>query len=89
MRKTKRFGGDQKWELEMRGEGSSGSQTQEDQELIAAAVAASLITQKSCESQIVNVANKGMVNRYLSITNCSDDRHRNTFSVDHRRENTR
>ncbi len=67
MKKTKRFGSAQKWEFERRGEGSSGSQSQEDQELTAAAVAACLITQKSSEHQIVNVANKGMVKRYLRV----------------------
>ena len=40
---------------------------QEDQELIAAAAAASLLPQKSSESQIVDVTNKVMINRYLRV----------------------
>ena len=67
MKKRQRFVIDQKWGFERRGEGSSGIQSQEDQELTAAAAAASLITQKSSESQIVDVTNKGMVNRYLRV----------------------
>ena len=67
MKKTKRFGNSQKWGLERRGEGSSGSQSQEVQELTADVVPVSLITQKGSEPQIVNVANKGMVNRYLRV----------------------
>ena len=63
-KKTKRFGIDQKWGFERRGEGSSGIQSQEGQELTA--VASSLITQKSSETHIVNVTNKDMVNRYLT-----------------------
>jgi hypothetical protein len=37
------------------------------QDLSAAAPAAALITEKSSESQSVDVKNKGMVNRYLRV----------------------
>ena len=53
--------------FERRGEGSSGSQSQEGQELTDAAAAAPLTTQKSSESHIVDVTNKSMVNRYLRV----------------------
>ena len=55
MKKSKRFGSAQKWGFERRGEGSSGSQSQERQELTADVVAGCLMTQKSSEYQIVNV----------------------------------
>ena len=67
MKKTKRFVNAQKWGFERRGEGSSGIHSQEGQELTAAAAGASLITQTSSESQIVDVTNKGIVNRYLRV----------------------
>ena len=69
MTKTKRFVSAQKWGFERRGEGSSGIHSQEGQELTTAvaAAAASLITQTSSESQIVDVTNKGIVNRYLRV----------------------
>ena len=63
MKKTKRFVTAQKGGFERSGEGSSGIQSQEDQELTAAASASSLITQKSSETQIVDVTNKDTVNR--------------------------
>ena len=44
--------------FERRGEGSSGTQSQEDQELTAAAAAASLITEYRSEHQILDVTNK-------------------------------
>jgi len=67
MKKTKRFGSTQKWGFERRGEGSSGIQSQDDQELTAATVAVSLITENSSEHQILDVTNKVMVNRYLRV----------------------
>ena len=67
MKKTKRFVSAQKWGFERRGEGSSGIQSQEGQELTAAAAAESLTTETSSEPQIVDVTNKGMVNRYLRV----------------------
>jgi len=66
-KKTKRFGSAQKWGFERRGEGSFGIQSQEGQELTAAAAAAPLTAQKSSESHIVDVTNKSMVNRYLRV----------------------
>lgn len=66
-KKTKRFGSAQKWGFERRGEGSFGIQSQEGQELTAAAAAAPLTEQKSSESHIVDVTNKSMVNRYLRV----------------------
>ena len=53
--------------FERRGEGSSGIQSQEGQELTAAAATAPLTAQKSSESHIVDVTNKSMVNRYLRV----------------------
>ena len=67
MKKTKRFGSAQKWGFERRGEGSSGIQSQEGQELTAAAPVSSLITENSSEHHILDVTNKVMVNRYLRV----------------------
>ena len=66
-KKQKAFGSAQKWGFERRGEGSFGIQSQEGQELTAAAAAAPLTAQKSSESHIVDVTNKSMVNRYLRV----------------------
>ena len=52
---------------ERSGEGSSGIPSQDSQDFSAAAVASTLITEKSSESQSVDVTNKGMVNRYLRV----------------------
>jgi hypothetical protein len=65
MKKTKRFGSAQKWGFERRGEGSCGMQSQEDQELTAAAAAASVITENSSEYQMVK-------NRTSSLTYMSE-----------------
>ncbi len=43
------------------------TESHEGQELTAVGPAASLITQKSSESQIVHVTNKGLVKRYLRV----------------------
>jgi hypothetical protein len=67
MKKTNRFVIPQKWGFEGRGQGSSGIQSQEVQELTATTVSVSLITEKSCEYQIVDVTNKSMVNRYFRV----------------------
>jgi hypothetical protein len=67
LKKTKRFVSAQKWGFEGRGQGSSGIQSQEDQELTAAAAPVSLITKKSSDHQIVDVTIKGTVNRYLRV----------------------
>ena len=66
-KKQKAFGSAQKWGFERRGEGSSGIQSQDDQELTAATVAVSLITENSSEHHILDVTNKVMVNRYLRV----------------------
>jgi hypothetical protein len=42
-------------------------QSQEGQELVAGAAAASLITENNSEYQILDVTNKVMVNRYLRV----------------------
>ncbi len=65
MKKPKRFVNSQKWGFEGRGQGSSGIQSKEGQELTTTVV--SLITEKSSDHQIVDVTNKGMVNRYLRV----------------------
>ena len=52
-------------ESESSGEGSSGLQSQESQELTAAAAAADLMVQNSSETHCVNVTNEDMGNRYL------------------------
>ncbi len=49
------------------GEGSSGIPSQDSQDLSASGSATGLITEKSSESQSVDVTNKGMVNRYLRV----------------------
>jgi hypothetical protein len=56
-------------EMEIREErrGEFRIQSQEDQELVAAAAAASLITENNSEYQILDVTNKVMVNRYLRV----------------------
>ena len=65
--KNKKLVSVQKWGFERSGEGSYGIQSQEGQELTDVAAAAPLTTQKSSESQIVDVTNKSMVNRYLRV----------------------
>ena len=56
-------------EMEIREErrGEFRIQSQEDRELVAAAAAASLITENISEHQILDVTNKVMVNRYLRV----------------------
>ncbi len=52
---------------EISGEGNSGIQSQESQDLIVVTSGTSLITQKSSETHCVNVTNVDMVNRYLKV----------------------
>jgi hypothetical protein len=58
MKKNKMVWNRSEMGFERRGEGSSGTQSQEDQELTAAAAAASLITENRSEHQILDVTNK-------------------------------
>ncbi len=66
-RKEKRYVITRNVDSERSGEGSSGVPSQDSQDLSAAAAATGLITEKSSESQSVDVTNKGMVNRYLRV----------------------
>ncbi len=52
---------------ERRGEFRPGIQSQEDQESTVAEAEASVITQTSSESQIGDVTNKDIVDRYLRV----------------------
>jgi hypothetical protein len=63
----KRFVSASNVDSERSGEGSSGIPSQDRKDLSAAAVAASLITEKSSEPQSEHVTNKGIVNRYLRV----------------------
>ena len=54
-------------DFERSGEGSSGIPSQDSQDLSTTTVGAVLITEKSIESQSVDVTNKGVVNRYLRV----------------------
>jgi hypothetical protein len=63
----KRFVRARNVDSERSGEGSSGLPSQDNQDLSASAVVTSLITEKSSETQSVDVTNKDMVNRYLRV----------------------
>jgi hypothetical protein len=65
--KKKRFVRARNVDSERSGEGSSGLPSQDNQDLSASAVVTSLITEKSSETQSVDVTNKDMVNRYLRV----------------------
>ena len=67
MKKTKRFVRARNVDSERSGEGSSGIPSQDNQDLSGGTAPTPLITEKSSESQSVDVTNKGMVDRYLRV----------------------
>ncbi len=77
MKKTKRFVSARNVDSERSGEGSSWNPSQDSQDLSVVAVAAPLITEKSSETQSVDVTNKDTVNRYLRCEDtCTVQKHK-------------